>query len=133
MRKILFAIPMILLVLSACGQAAPQASQPTAAPALGTTPPAPTIAPTTPPAPTAAPTVATAPPTSAPLPATSGAPTPGGNGTSVRPPDALVTTAQQRLAQHLGVSADTLMLQSANHQEWPDGAIGCPKPGQLYP
>jgi hypothetical protein len=72
--------------------------------------------------------VASAPPTSAPLPAT-----PGGDGTSVRPPDALVTAAQQRLAQHLGVSADTLMLQSANHQEWPDGAIGCPKPGQLYP
>jgi hypothetical protein len=134
MRKILFAIPMILLVLGACGQAAPQASQPTTAPAGGTTPPAPTIAQTTPPAPTAAPTLPTALPTSAPLPATSsGAPTPGGDGTSVRPLDALVTTAQQRLAQHLGVSADTLMLQSANHQEWPDGAIGCPKPGHLYP
>ena len=133
MRKILFAIPMILLVLGACGQAAPQASQPTAAPAGGTTPPTPTIAPTTPPAPTAAPTIPSAPPTSAPPPATPGEPTPGGDGTSVRPPDALVTAAQQRLAQHLGVSADALMLQSANHQEWPDGAIGCPKPGQLYP
>jgi heat shock protein HslJ len=51
----------------------------------------------------------------------------------VRPPDALVAAAQQRLARQLGVAADTLMLQSANRQEWPDGAIGCPAAGQVYP
>jgi hypothetical protein len=51
----------------------------------------------------------------------------------VRPPDALVAAAQQRLAQHLGISADSLMLQSANKQEWPDGALGCPEPGKVYP
>jgi hypothetical protein len=41
--------------------------------------------------------------------------------------------AQLRLAQHLGVPANSLMLQSANQKDWPDGALGCPQPGQLYP
>jgi hypothetical protein len=45
----------------------------------------------------------------------------------------LVAAAQQRLAQHLGVPAESLMLQSANKQEWPDGALGCPEPGKVYP
>jgi heat shock protein HslJ len=51
----------------------------------------------------------------------------------VQPPDALVAAARQRLARHLGVPADSLALQSANQQEWSDGALGCPQPGQVYP
>jgi hypothetical protein len=37
------------------------------------------------------------------------------------------------LTQHLGVPTSSLMLQSANQMEWPDGALGCPKPGEVYP
>jgi hypothetical protein len=43
-----------------------------------------------------------------------------------------VNTAQQRLAGHLGVANNTLMLQSANRQEWPDSSLGCPQAGQAY-
>jgi hypothetical protein len=128
MRKIVFIISAAALALVACGQAASPAAQPTngitAAPSAtvveqpSAAPPAPTSQPTTIPEPTA--------------PAT----TPGqaaGAGQSVRPPDALVHAAQQRLARHLGVAADGLALQSANAREWPDGSLGCPAAGNVYP
>jgi hypothetical protein len=51
----------------------------------------------------------------------------------LQPPDALVTAARERLAQRLGLPADSLTLQEASQQEWPDGALGCPAVGQLYP
>jgi hypothetical protein len=44
-----------------------------------------------------------------------------------------VAAAREGLAQHLSVPADSLTLQSAAQQEWPDGALGCPAAGQLYP
>jgi hypothetical protein len=137
MRKIAFAIPILLLALAACGQAAPSTAQPTSSGATAAPPTATSALPTEAPAatsvppPTEAPTAA-APPTEAPA-ASPGQPTPASPGTSVRPPDALVAAAQQRLARHLGVPADSLMLQSANQKEWPDGALGCPQPGQVYP
>ena len=51
----------------------------------------------------------------------------------LQPPDALVAAARERLAQRLGVPADSLTLHEASQQEWPDGALGCPAAGQLYP
>jgi hypothetical protein len=134
MRKIAFAISLgILLVLTACGQAAPSAAQP--APGGATAPPpAPTsAAPSTSPTATSQPTEAPL-PTQAPATATpSIAATPAGTGTSVRPPDTLVAAARRRLTQYLAVPEDDLPLQSANQQTWPDGALGCPAPDQIYP
>jgi hypothetical protein len=137
MRKIVLAIPALMLTLAACGQALPSTSQPTASGAtaqpIATSAPAPTEAP----APTAAPSATSAPtamPTATSAPTTTAdQPTPTDSGASVRPPDALILAAQLRLAQHLGVPANSLMLQSANQKDWPDGALGCPQPGQLYP
>ena len=134
MRKMALIILALGLVLAGCGQSAPTADQPaptgaaTAAPEPTKAPAAPTQAPTEAPAATGAPAATTAPaPTIAPAPS----PQPGG-GASVRPPDALAAAAQQRLAQHLGVAATTLMLQSANAKEWNDSSLGCPQEGQVY-
>src|SRR5262249_25081240 len=95
-----------------------EAAPPTAAPAA-TAAPAPTETPVVIAAPSLTPVV--------------DQPTPAGGGTSVRPPDALVAAAQQRLAQHLGAPTSGLILQSANETRWPDGSLGCPKSGELYP
>lgn len=46
--------------------------------------------------------------------------------------EAIVQQAQQRLAQHLNVSPDTVILESGSVQEWPDSAMGCPAPDQMY-
>jgi hypothetical protein len=137
MRKIIFLIGCCAWALVACGQASPAATPtsaaavptalPTALPASApTAAPAETIttAPTAAPAPTEVPPVATA--------AASAVPSQGG-GTSVAPPSELVGAAQVQLALHLKVSPAALSLQSANAQEWPDGALGCPQDGQVYP
>jgi hypothetical protein len=56
-----------------------------------------------------------------------------GGGTSIAPPQELVGAAQVQLALYLKASPAALMLQSANAQQWPDGALGCPQAGQVYP
>lgn len=124
MRKIPIVVLITACALAACGQASTGgASAPTAAPSA-----APAAA-----EPTVAPTVPTSPPTAQPAPVASpGGPKPGG-GTSVRPPDALVSAAQQRLAAYLKLDTNAVVLQSANRQEWPDGALGCPQAGMAYP
>ena len=38
-----------------------------------------------------------------------------------------------QLALYLKASPADLSLQSANAKEWPDGALGCPQDGQVYP
>jgi hypothetical protein len=125
MRKIRFIIIGLALALAACGQASTSgAIAPTSAASAVPTTSAPTAA--------ASPTVV--PPTAQPTqpPAAVASPKPGG-GASVRPPDALVRAAQQRLAAHLKVDVNAIALQSANAQDWPDGALGCPKEGVAYP
>src|SRR5436853_5649947 len=114
MRKIVFIISAAALVLVACGQAASPAAQPTSG-AVIPVPPTTIVE-----QPTAAPPAPTSQPTTIPEP-TAPASTPGqapGAGQSIRPPDALVRAAQERLARHLGVGADALALQSANAREW---------------
>jgi hypothetical protein len=56
-----------------------------------------------------------------------------GDGTSIAPPPELVGTAQVQLALYLKASPASLALQSANAKQWPDGALGCPQDGQVYP
>jgi len=126
MRKIQLIIIGLALALAACGQSPRGAAlAPSSIPS--TVPPTaqPTVLPPTAVPPTTQPTTlaAEASPT---------APKPSG-GLSVRPPDTLVRAAQQRLAAHLKVDTNTIALQSANNQEWSDGALGCPEEGMAYP
>ncbi len=137
MRKISIVL-LAALALAACGVAEPGgASAPTAQPATvtpadqPTSQPAPTPAPTAEPAASATP-APTAEPAATPAPSPV-APRPGAGGTSVRPPDELVQAAQLRLAAYLKRPPAQLELQSANREEWPDGALGCPADGMAYP
>jgi hypothetical protein len=116
------------LALAGCGQAAP-ASAPTGAPAAPTAGSAPpTSAPTATDQPTQAPALEATQPA-----APSAAPSPSqGGGTSAAPPE-LVSAAQLQLALHLKVSPAELSLQSADAREWPDGSLGCPAEGMVYP
>jgi len=125
MRKIRMIIIGLALALAACGQASTSG-------AIAPTSAASAVPPTAPPTAAASPTVV--PPTAQPTqpPAAEASPKPGG-GLSVRPPDALVRAAQQRLAAHLKIDVNAIALQSANAQDWPDGALGCPKEGLAYP
>jgi hypothetical protein len=56
-----------------------------------------------------------------------------GGGVSAALPSELIGTAQIQLALHLRASPAGLSLQSANAKQWPDGALGCPQDGQVYP
>lgn len=144
MRKIFLPLLLGAFALAACGTPATggTASTPAAStqPTANTPPtaaPEPTGAPTDAPAaaPTNAPTIPPA-PTDMPAPsAAPGGPKPGvgAGGTSVRPPDALVQAAQQQLAAFLKRPVSEVALQSANKQQWPDGSLGCPVEGMLYP
>ena len=44
----------------------------------------------------------------------------------------VVASAVADLAQRLGVDATTIVTVSAESVEWPNGALGCPKPGLQY-
>jgi hypothetical protein len=119
MRKIIY-IGCLTLALSACGQ-----SQPAAAPTSAALP--------TQALPTQAPAPPTSAPTAAPAAPPAALPTPSqGDVASIAPPQ-LLNMAQLQLALHLKASPANLLLQSAGAKDWPDGALGCPKDGQLYP
>jgi hypothetical protein len=139
MRKIALLTLAIGMLLVGCGQAAPAASPPStsgpapqASPAqtaaLAATSPARATLTSAPQAPEA-----NTPPPAAPDATPGASPAPGGPGTSVRPPDELVSAAQDRLAKRLGMPADSLMLQSANSKQWPNPGLGCPKQDTVYP
>lgn len=49
------------------------------------------------------------------------------------PDAALVNAAQASLAGFIGMSADALQLEEVTAQGWPDGSIGCPAEGAMYP
>ncbi len=129
MRKLYLFIPAIGLALVACGAGGPTAAQPTIAqPTSAASASQPTQAPA-PALPTEAPTSTSAPQLATPraTPADPAVP-------QADQPDAqLVQQAREGLAQHLGVSADQLTLQSAAPQQWPDGSLGCPGDGMVYP
>jgi hypothetical protein len=45
---------------------------------------------------------------------------------------ALVDQAKADLAKRLSVSADQIEVQDVSTVTWPDGSLGCPKPGMAY-
>jgi hypothetical protein len=123
MRKTQLAILLLVLVFAACGQPETGAPQPTAG--QPATPALPTQEPTAP-----ATSEPTAPATSAPTALAPSAPT--APAAADAPSDQLTQRARQQLAQHLGVSEKTLTLHDASAQEWPNSALGCPKPDEAY-
>jgi hypothetical protein len=59
------------------------------------------------------------------------------NGSPITPPfdasvQALVDQAKADLAKRLSVSADQIEVQDVSTVTWPDGSLGCPKPGMAY-
>ncbi len=45
----------------------------------------------------------------------------------------LADAARKDLAQRLKVSLDAIEIEEAKTVVWPDGSLGCPKPGLVYP
>jgi hypothetical protein len=125
MRKQDLFIPVIGLVLVACGAASPSATQPTVEqPASASQPtqaPAPEL-------PTAGPTNTSAPQIATPR----ATPADPAESQPDQPADELVQAASRGLARHLGVDEGSLTLQGAVPQQWPDGSLGCPEPGAVY-
>lgn len=120
MRKMLFLIPLAV-ALAGCGQTEPAVPD-TGLPTVGMTAQATTGASAMPTAnPTAVPTsVPTMPPTVV-------ASQPGVT------QDVMVAKARSLLAAQLGMAESALIVRSAEAKAWPDGAVGCPKDGMLYP
>ncbi len=113
--------------------------EPTAAPPMTPVPPSPTVTP--PPSPPAPPTASPAPmpdrPTPFPSPIQANVPPPV-NAQPLQPPfgafiDARIERAKQDLAQRLGVAVDAIAVAEVELVTWPDGALGCPAPGMVYP
>jgi hypothetical protein len=114
MRKIVLGLFIFGSLLAGCGQVQP-ATPDTGAPTSGAATQPPTSVPA---APTVMPTA---------VPPTVEASQPGAT------PDAMLAEARARLAAHLGVKEDALAVQSTEAKQWPDGAIGCPQAGMMYP
>lgn len=47
-------------------------------------------------------------------------------------PQQLLALFRDDLARRALVKPETITVVSATEQQWPDGALGCPKPGQMY-
>lgn len=128
-------LPLGVTLVAACGPA-PSGSPaaPTAA-ATATGRPAPT---TPPPSLTRPPTVTTAPAATA-TPAATARPAVTATGpvavATVADPllARAIAQAQADLLRRLGPSALAVTIKEAQAVEWPDGALGCPQPGMLYP
>ncbi len=140
----------LLLALAGCGASpqVPGAAAPTdsVAPGAPTAYPAPATAPTAPtaypaplgeapastamPAPTRPPLSVTAvPDTGAPA----AVPSPPAGMAFGEVPVELAAVAVADLVQRAGVAATAITVVSAEAVEWPDGAVGCPKPDTMYP
>ncbi len=153
-----FALPALILALTACGQAPPAAQAPTAAPTEAPATVAPTAAPaaTEAPTPTTAPT-ATAAPTTVPtasdslvgtvtlVPATpratqpvptASAPTAAAVATTPAqgavPQTPAVQQAIADLAARLSIDPATISVLRVEEVEWPDGSLGCPREDMSY-
>lgn len=125
------AAPLLFwLMLAACGDASPTVAPTT--PTVATIAPTSTIAPTTIPATT---TVATTSPAAT---ATTAAPTrpPSPDPTSTTNPDAPAAKARKAVEDEVqrsqNIAASDLQFVLTEKQDWPDSALGCPKPGELY-
>lgn len=47
-------------------------------------------------------------------------------------PQPILELFRDDLARRALVKPETITVVSATEQQWPDGAMGCPKPGQMY-
>lgn len=63
-----------------------------------------------------------------PTPTTTGAP-----GTVEPGLEPFVSAARTLLAEHISVSESAITVVGAESVVWPDGALGCPRPGVEYP
>jgi hypothetical protein len=120
--KVLIATLLILLIaiLTGCSSAAAPVA-PTPAPPLETV-----IAPT--------PTVAPAPTASAVNTPAAARAAPGSTPSAIVPAVAqpAVTAAAADLANRLGVATSAIGVVEVTSATWPNGALGCPKPGIMY-
>jgi hypothetical protein len=48
-------------------------------------------------------------------------------------PPQVLALLQDDLARRALVKHEAITVVSATEQQWPDGAMGCPQPGQMYP
>ena len=70
-------------------------------------------------------------PTRKPVAVPSSAPPQGKLVTAEVPPD-LIEKMRADLAQQAGIAASDAKVTRAESIEWPNGALGCPEPGQMY-
>ena len=54
-------------------------------------------------------------------------------GSEAQRPGSFADAARKDLAQRLKVSLDAIEIEEAKTVVWPDGSLGCPKPGLVYP
>lgn len=47
-------------------------------------------------------------------------------------PQEILALFRDDLARRALVKPETITVVSATEQQWPDGSLGCPKPGQMY-
>ena len=47
-------------------------------------------------------------------------------------PQPILALFRDDLARRALVKPETITIVSATEQQWPDGAMGCPKPGEMY-
>ena len=47
--------------------------------------------------------------------------------------ESLIAQARADLAARLNVAASSIVVVSSAEVEWPDGSLGCPQPGFMYP
>lgn len=45
---------------------------------------------------------------------------------------AIVDASIAALAEHLSIPTDAIEVVTAREMTWPDGALGCPQPGEMY-
>ena len=109
---------LFMVLLASCGAAATPAANVTTVPAAE-----PTAAPAVEPTATTPATDATA------APATDTTSAPAGSDTDMIGPSARVLAA---LVQQLGLDTANFQLVSAEEQEWPTPALGCPQDGAMY-
>lgn len=132
MRKIHLFIPILGLVLAACGAGGPTGSAP-GQPEAPTAPAAATVTPNTLPTATVEPTLAPTEAGGAQLATPRATPEPRPTAPADQPGAELVEQARQALAAHLGIDAGMLTLKEASPQQWSDGSLGCPAPDMMYP
>lgn len=120
-KRGLLAAAFLGIVLAACGGAS---TAPSTSPS-----PSPSHSPAASPAPpTTSPAASPAPPATSPAasPAASPAPIDG------EVPAALIDAIRADLEARIGVDVSSSVVVSTEKATWPDGSMGCPKPGEVY-